>query len=416
MENDVSANDVADEELLSPRHGFDAASLPGDGTDADADTPDEDWDWLEDLVVGHVEAAGALNASMRGILESARTGTMLASALNTSGIAQALTNLVDTQQVIAASALAAFAPPAGILDSFRPSLALDLTNTIANLPDSTLMGTTLTAAINASGIAQALTNLVDTQQTVLASALAALAPPAGILDSFRPSIAWNFTNAFANLPDSTLMGTTLSAAINASGFTNAYASALGNLFGTARIAATLGSALHTPTLAMTFTALQEQLVSWSSTTQLVGDLGLFTGLGSDLEDRPVPRLVSSNTGLAGGAPAWPGLHEELNAQGLAVPPAQTPSISSVGHVTTNDAANLSWIKRYNDALMLAIGTLALVIAILAWLFPRSTPTPVQVKVVWIIVQSSLGTHGAIAPSLVPGSHVLHQPAGSHGSR
>jgi hypothetical protein len=140
-------------------------------------------------------------------------------------------------------------------------------------------------------------------------------------------------------------------------------------------------------------------------------------LGSALQDPPLSPLRSNIAGLVGTAPLRPSPQEEWEAHEFVARLPKTTNIPSVEHSTPKDADTSSWIRQHNAELTLAITVLALVVAVLAWLFPRSTPTPAQVKVVWIIVGSSLGTHGAVAPGHFPASHMpSSQPAKVHGSR
>jgi hypothetical protein len=436
-DEEVPGNDGVDKESAPADYCSDDPSLadcepiPITKSDAEAGITDEDQDWFEDLVISNVEVAGALNASIGSILDVTRTAVAFSEALNASGITKAYADILDTQRTIAGTTIAALIPSQSVsfFDSAQASAALGITNAFASLTDF--------------GPSSFLGSIFEDSQIAASSAFAALAPSNGLLGSlldnapitnafagladFTPSsegflgsalnnasisAACAFTSVSAGLPDSTQMATALSAAINASGIVNAYTTAMGDFPGTSRIATTLSSALCTSGLAAAINALQDSIISWSSMSKLAGTPGPFTGLDDILEEQSVLPYTSSNIFPQTASD----FHEEWKPQEFAARLVRTASCPSAGDVAANEAVTLSWIKRYNQELTLAITVLALVVAVLAWLFPRSTPTPVQVKLVWTIVQSCLGTHGAIAPLQIPAGHVVNQPAKGIGSR
>jgi hypothetical protein len=405
MEEDVSSNDGVRTDPAPVKRGFNAASVSGYELDETADIPEEDWGWLQDLTTSAVESTGALSAAARSIIDTAGTSAMLSAAFDTSGITRALANLADTNRILGTS----------VLTSLSPGL-LGLNSAFAGLADSVRIATSLNAALDTSGIRQAFANLADTNRILGTSVLTSLtsAMPTNVFGSASASVALGLNSAFAGLPDSTQMTTALHAAIKASGFASTYATAISGILGTSRISETLSSALLTPSLTNAFTALQQSLLSLSSTAQLAGSPDLFTGLGVTLDDLSVPS----------GGSARPSFREEWQAEEFTARLAQITGVSDSEQQAAQDTAASPWIKRHNEELTLAIGALgllvavlALVVALLAWLYPRSTPTPVQVKVVWTIVESCLGDHAAIAPGHVPASHVPGvQPTKIHDSR
>jgi hypothetical protein len=249
--------------------------------------------------------------------------------------------------------------------------------------------------IDASGIASMAGKAIEASGIMSAhsSSVASILDSAQVAGAFAPS-ASAITRTLATLPPVTGLNSSVVASIldsaqvagafapSASAIMNALTATFGSFFDTSRTASMLSAVVSSPTFMAAISGLQEPLLS-----------------SSEIRQDPS---------------AWLGRYQTWTSRIPAPRAAGPESTRTVEQALIPDAVSEHWIKRYNDELMLAITLLTLVVAVLAWLFPRSTPTPVQVKVVCAVVQSCLGTHGVVAPSHGPADLPTHQPANSHG--
>jgi hypothetical protein len=322
--------------------------------DPGADTSDEDWDWLEGLSLSNAVVAETINAAIGSIIDASGIASMAGKAIEASGIMSAHS-----------SSVASILDSAQVAGAFAPS-ASAITRTLATLPPVTGLNSSVVASIlDSAQVAGAFAP----SASAITRTLATLPPVTGLNSSVVASILDSAQVAGAFAP-------------SASAIMNALTATFGSFFDTSRTASMLSAVVSSPTFMAAISGLQEPLLS-----------------SSEIRQDPS---------------AWLGRYQTWTSRIPAPRAAGPESTRTVEQALIPDAVSEHWIKRYNDELMLAITLLTLVVAVLAWLFPRSTPTPVQVKVVCAVVQSCLGTHGVVAPSHGPADLPTHQPANSHG--
>ena len=175
-----------------------------------------------------------------------------------------------------------------------------------------------------------------------------------------------------------------------------------NLLGAAMA---LSSALGTSSLAATFTGGQESLLPGLPISRLARDTGLTAGFRRTQDFSAPP--PGSSASLTATTSEWSGLSDIRELRELATRMAQSVDGPVGEQASSNDTASSSWIRRHNVELALFIAMCSLAMALLAWLFPRSTPTPVQVRVVWSIVQSCFNGSQHLPESHSSASHRAH---------
>lgn len=191
----------------------------------------------------------------------------------------------------------------------------------------------------------------------------------GLLDSY--------SLALANAPDISRLASGFAATVDTSGLLSAYSSAIANVLDTSRIASTLAAALGTSDFASAFGSLGEWLLSRPSMWSVEAETEPSTMLRPIIKGFAVQPSRRS-AGLPKTNPEWSSIYETEEFKEAVTSLARMAVMPTDGQASANEASILAWVRRHNSELTLFLAACAVIVGLLAWLYPRSTPSPVQI--------------------------------------